>query len=76
VFSLILKVKLARFRKPVVTCFLSYVEYGPNTNISSIIYREKYIQSMYPKVGLGEETKGGGEKERKIEDNNKVFTSM
>jgi hypothetical protein len=25
-------VKLARFRRPNVACFLSYVEYGPNTN--------------------------------------------
>jgi hypothetical protein len=26
-------VKLARFRRPKVACFLSYVEYRPNTNI-------------------------------------------
>jgi hypothetical protein len=48
------------FRKPKDACFLSYVEYRPNTNISN------YIHNIYPKVGQLEETKGGG-KERKIE---------
>jgi hypothetical protein len=32
---------------------------GP-TNISNITYTDKYIQSMYPKVGPVEETTGGG----------------
>jgi hypothetical protein len=27
-------VKLARFRKPKATCFLSYVKYRPKTNIA------------------------------------------
>jgi hypothetical protein len=40
--------------------FLSYVKYRPHTNISNIIYPYKYIQNMYPTVGLTEETKGGG----------------
>jgi hypothetical protein len=57
-------VKLARFRRPKATCFLSYMEYSPNTNTSNIIERkrerERKIQSTYPKVGLIEETKGGG----------------
>jgi hypothetical protein len=39
------------------------VEYRPNTNISNIIYAWKYVQSMYPKVGMVKEMKGGG-KER------------
>jgi hypothetical protein len=30
-------VKLARFRKPKATCFLSYVEYRPKTNASNIM---------------------------------------
>jgi hypothetical protein len=30
-------VKLARFRKPKATCFLSYVEYISNTNTSNIM---------------------------------------
>jgi hypothetical protein len=42
-------------------CSLSYAEYRPNTNTSNIyIYTCKYIQNMYTKVGLVEETKGGG----------------
>jgi hypothetical protein len=57
-------VQLASIRKPKATCFLSYVEYRPNTNISTIIYTFKNIQNMYPKGGLVEETKGRG-KERK-----------
>jgi hypothetical protein len=37
--------KLARFRKPKATCFLSFVEYRPSTNISNTMknrscYRE------------------------------------
>jgi hypothetical protein len=35
-----IKVKLVRFRKPKATCFLSYVEYRPNTNTSNIMIRE------------------------------------
>jgi hypothetical protein len=57
-------VQLASIRKPKATCFLSYVEYRPNTNISTIIYTFKNIQNMYPKGRLVEETKGRG-KERK-----------
>jgi hypothetical protein len=30
-------VKLARLRKPKAACFLSYVEYSPNTNPSNIV---------------------------------------
>jgi hypothetical protein len=40
------------------------VEYRPNTNISNIIYTKKYIQNMYPKVGLVQKTKGGGKEEK------------
>jgi hypothetical protein len=58
-------VKLARFRKSKVTCFLSYVEYKRNTNTRNIIYTYKYIQNMYPKVGLVEVTKGGGKEGKK-----------
>jgi hypothetical protein len=30
-------VKLARFRKPKAACFLSYVEYRPNTKTNDIM---------------------------------------
>jgi hypothetical protein len=53
-------VKVARFRKPKATCFLSHVGYRPNKNKSNIIHTYKYIQNMHLKVGLVEETKGGG----------------
>jgi hypothetical protein len=53
-------VKLFRFRKPKAACFLPYVEYRLNTNISSVIYTYKYIQNVYLKVDLVEETKGRG----------------
>jgi hypothetical protein len=46
-------VKLARFRKPKVTCFLSLWKTDP-----------KYIQNMFPKVDLLEETEGGRKKEK------------
>jgi hypothetical protein len=62
-------VQLARFRKLKVACFLSYVEYRSNTNTSNIIYAYKYIQNMYPKVGLEEETKGGGKEGKKVNNN-------
>jgi hypothetical protein len=52
-------VKLARYKKTKVTCFPSYVEDRSNTNSSNIIYTYKYIQSMFPKMVLLEETKGG-----------------
>jgi hypothetical protein len=57
-------VKLARFRKIKVTCFLSYVENRSNTNTSINIYTFKYIQNLFPKVGLLEETKRGGKEEK------------
>jgi hypothetical protein len=60
-------VKLARFRKPKATCFLSYVEYRPKTNASNIIYTYKYIQSMYPKVRLLKENKERGKKKKDSE---------
>jgi hypothetical protein len=47
-------VKLARFRKSKAACFLSYVEYRPNKNTSTIINTYKHIESMYPNVGLVE----------------------
>jgi hypothetical protein len=55
--------KSARFRKTKVMCFHSYVEDRSNTNISIIIYTYKYIQNMFPILGLLEETMG----ERMIE---------
>jgi hypothetical protein len=53
------------FRKPKVTCFLSYVEDRPTTNTSIIIYTYKYIQNMFLKVGLLEETKREGKEGKK-----------
>jgi hypothetical protein len=55
---------IVAFRMPNIACFLSYVEYKPNTNTNNI-YAYKYIQNMYPKVGLIEETKGGGKEGKK-----------
>jgi hypothetical protein len=45
------------------------VEYRYNTNISNITYTHIFIQNMYPKVGLVEETKGGGKEENKANNN-------
>jgi hypothetical protein len=39
------------------------MEDRPNTNISVIIHTYKYIQNMFPKVGLLE-TKGEGKEEK------------
>jgi hypothetical protein len=61
-------VKLARFINPKATCFLSYVDYKANTNTSNIIFTKKYIQNIYSKVGLEEETKAEvkeGKKDKK-----------
>jgi hypothetical protein len=55
-------VKLARFRKTKVACFLLYVEDTSKTNISIMIYTYKYTQNMFLKVVLLEETKEGREK--------------
>jgi hypothetical protein len=41
------------------------VEYKPKTNTNNIIYTCKYIQNIYPKVGLTEETQGGGKTGKK-----------
>jgi hypothetical protein len=57
-------VKLARFRKPKAACFLS-CGIQAQYNISNIIYTYKYTQTMYPKVGLVEETKGRREEGKK-----------
>jgi hypothetical protein len=43
--------KLARFRKPKATCFVSYVEYRPNINTSNIMKNRSH---------LGEITNGRG----------------
>jgi hypothetical protein len=43
-------VQLARFRKPKAACFLSYVEYRPNTNTSNIMKNRSYNRS-YTRVG-------------------------
>jgi hypothetical protein len=74
-------VKLARFRKPKVTCFLLYVEYRPNT--SNIIYKVYvmytvlyihyiYLHSIYLKVGLVEETREEEKREQKMANNNEI----
>jgi hypothetical protein len=39
------------------------MEDGYNTNTSIIICIHKYIQDMFPKVRVLEETKGGGKEE-------------
>jgi hypothetical protein len=57
--------EVSQVQKPKATCFLSYVEYRPITNIRNIIYTCKYIQNIYPKVELAEETKGGGKEGNK-----------
>jgi hypothetical protein len=51
--------QLARFRKTKVACFFSNGEERFNTNTNIIIYTYKYMQNMFPKVELLEETKGG-----------------
>jgi hypothetical protein len=56
-------VKLSRFRKTKVTCFLSYVEDRSNKNTSIITYAY-----MFPKVGLLKETIGGGKREKNNRD--------
>jgi hypothetical protein len=46
---------------------------GP-IQIQAILYiYTKYIQNMYPKVELVEETKGGKKKKRKIVNNNEMY---
>jgi hypothetical protein len=60
-------VKLARLRKIKVTCFLSCVENRSNTNINIIMCTYKYTQNMFPKVGLLEETRGGGKDQKNID---------
>jgi hypothetical protein len=57
-------VKLTRFRNSKSTCFLSYVEYRPNANKQYYICIKIYTEPI-PKVGLVEETKGGGKKGKK-----------
>jgi hypothetical protein len=47
------------------------VEHRLNTKISGIINTYTYMQNMYPKVGLLEETKEEG-KEEKIVNNNEI----
>jgi hypothetical protein len=61
-------VRLARLRRPKVTCFLSYVKYRPNTNTSNIIYTHKYVEYIHSKVRPVEETKGGGKEGEKDND--------
>jgi hypothetical protein len=53
-------VKLARFRKPKAACFLSYVEYRPNINISNTMKN----RSCYGEVINGK----GRIKEGSLED--------
>jgi hypothetical protein len=69
-------VKLAWLRKPKAACFLSYVEYRPNTNTSNIIYTYKYIQNMSPNVGLVEKTKKGGKEGKKERITRKYIPSV
>jgi hypothetical protein len=56
--------EVSQVQKDKITCFLSYVENRSNTSTSIIIYTCKNIQNMFPKVGLLEETKGGGKEEK------------
>jgi hypothetical protein len=44
--------------------FLSYMEDISNTNTCIIIYAQKFIQNMFLKAGLLEESKGGGKEEK------------
>jgi hypothetical protein len=46
------------------------VEDRANTNTSIIIYTYKYIQNMFPKVGILEETNGGRKEEKNDRVNN------
>jgi hypothetical protein len=40
-------VKLARFRKPKAACFLSYVEYRPNTNTNNSMKNGSCLGGWY-----------------------------
>jgi hypothetical protein len=64
-------VKLARFRKTKVICFLLYLEHRSVTNTSVSIYTYKYIQNMFLKVEMLEEARGGGKvgNDRKMNNN-------
>jgi hypothetical protein len=69
--------EVTKFRKSKVPCFLSYVEYRPNTNTSVIhthTQTQIYIQickEHVPRVGQVEETKVG-RKEGKLANNNEI----
>jgi hypothetical protein len=39
-------VKLTRFRKPKAICFLSFVEYRPNTNTSNIMKNKSCLEEI------------------------------
>jgi hypothetical protein len=41
------------------------VEYRHYTNTNNIVYTYKYVQNLYPKLGLVEEAKGGGKEGKK-----------
>jgi hypothetical protein len=56
-------VKLARTRKPKAAYFLSCESINP-IQIRAISHIEKYVQNMYPNVGMVKETKGGGNKRK------------
>jgi hypothetical protein len=59
--------EVSRSRKTKAMCFLSYVEDRPNTIIRNIIYAYKYVQNMYPKVGLVKEAKRRGKEGKEDE---------
>jgi hypothetical protein len=40
-------VRLAKFRKPKTTCFLSYVEYRPNTNTSKYYEKKAMLKGSH-----------------------------
>jgi hypothetical protein len=48
------------------------VDDRPNTNTSIITYTYKYIQNIFPKVGLLEETKGGRKEGSNVRKNDEI----
>jgi hypothetical protein len=57
-------VKLSRFRKAKVPCFLSYVEDRFKCKYKHYYVAYKCTQNMFPKVGLLKETNGGEREEK------------
>jgi hypothetical protein len=51
--------KLARCRKPKAERFRSYVEYGPNTNVSNTMEKQVMLKEVTYEVGVGWGVKEG-----------------